>query len=129
MYNQAQNQYAMMQINTASPGELTLMLYNGCIKFMKLALKGIQEQNYELKNINILKSQNILDELLITLDMKYEISKNLSSLYIFMKEKLVEANIKLNADSLNVCVELITELRDTWVEAIKLTKRNVQVQA
>lgn len=127
MNSQAQNLYLKTQVNTASPGELTLMLYNGCLKFMKLAGEGIEKKNYELKNVYILKSQRILDELLITLDMKYEISHNLSDLYIFIKDKLVQANMKLDMESLQVSIELITELRDTWIEALKLVKSNAKV--
>lgn len=127
MNTQAQNLYLQTQVKTASPGELTLMLYNGCIKFMKMGLESIQNQDYEMKNIYIQKSQNILDELLITLNMKYDISKKLSALYIFIKEKLTEANIKLDVESLQVGIELVTELRDTWVEVLRLIKTNAKV--
>jgi flagellar protein FliS len=122
MRAQAYNQYAQTQVNTVIPGELTLMLYNGCIKFMKQALVDLNNKKYEMKNINIKKSQDILDELLITLNHKYEISKNLTSLYIFIKEKLFEASIKLDVECLNVSIDLVTELRDTWAEALKMTK-------
>jgi flagellar protein FliS len=123
----AHNQYIQTQVNTAIPGELTLMLYNGCLRFMKQAMLDMKNKEYEKKNVNLNKSQDILDELLITLNHNYEISTNLSALYVFIKEKLFEANIKLDVDSLQVSIDLVTELRDTWAEALKLTKQKSKV--
>jgi flagellar protein FliS len=127
MRAQAHNQYIQTQVNTAIPGELTLMLYNGCLRFMKQALLDLENNDYEKKNVNINKSQDILDELLITLNYNYEISTNLSALYVFIKEKLFEASIKLNIESLQVSIDLVTDLRDTWAEALKLTKQKTKV--
>ncbi|MFE5324107.1 flagellar export chaperone FliS [Paenibacillus sp. NPDC056579] len=123
MNNQAQQVYLRTQATTASPGDLTLMLYNGCIKFMKQALEAIQENNYQEKNTNIKKAQDIIDELLITLNHGYPISKNLAALYTYIKEQLQQANLKLHVESLSTAIELVTELRDTWVEALKLVKK------
>ncbi|MFC5448782.1 flagellar export chaperone FliS [Paenibacillus aestuarii] len=122
MNNRAQTIYQNTQINTAHPGELTLMLFNGCIKFMKLAMENINNNDIEGRHNHIQRSLNIIDELQITLDMKYEISHNLYSLYRFMKEKLIEANIKASTESLQVSLDLMTELRDTWAQAVKLAK-------
>jgi flagellar protein FliS len=120
--NRARNHYLTTQINTATPGELTLLLFNGSIKFMKQAIDAIEHKNYSEKNINLVRSQDIIDELLITLNMEYEISKNLASLYIFMKESLITANLKLDKVPVQNCIGLMTELRDTWVEALKQLK-------
>lgn len=95
---------------------------------MKQALDGIRNKDYEAKNVNIKKSQDIIDELLITLDMKYEIAKNLSKLYLFIKEQLFEANAKLNVESLQVSIDLMSELRDAWAEALKSLKNTQKVQ-
>ncbi|MDB5052784.1 MAG: flagellar protein FliS [Bacilli bacterium] len=127
MSSQAHNQYSQTRVNTAIPGELTLMLFNGCLRFMKQAMTDLENKEYEKKNINIIKCQDILDELLITLNHKYEISKSLSSLYVYFKEKLFEANTKLDPESLQICIGFITELRDTWVEALKLIKTQSKV--
>lgn len=120
--NQAQNTYFNTQISTANPGELTLMLYSGCVKFLKLALKSMEAGNFEQKNTYLIKATNIVDELLITLDMKYEISQSLSSLYFYIKELIIKANIKTHQEPLLECIQLVTELRDTWSEALKLVK-------
>lgn len=127
MNMQSQELYIRTKVNTSSPGELTLMLYNGCIKFMKQALEGIKNQDYNTKNKFIQKSIDIVDELLITLNAEYDISRNLSALYLFIKEKLIEANTKAAPDILNTCIELITELRDTWSEALKIVKTKTPV--
>ncbi|CAM3698072.1 MULTISPECIES: flagellar export chaperone FliS [Paenibacillus] len=120
--NQALNTYFNTKVTTATPGELTLMLYSGCVKFLKLALKSMEEGDYEQKNNNLIKASNIIDELLITLDMKYEISRSLSSLYIYIKELIISANIKSQKDPLLESIQLVTELKDTWNEALKLVK-------
>lgn len=122
MNAQVQNQYLNTQIQTANPGELTLMLYNGCIRFMNLAQDAMNKQDIDGRTTYIKKAIAIIDELSITLDMNYELSQNLHSLYAFIKEKLFEANNKMKVDSLVTSLELVKELRDTWVEVLKLAK-------
>lgn len=131
MNQQAQDTYLRMQVNTAAPWELTAMLYNGCIKFMKQAQQGIQMKDYQSKNIYIQKSVDILDELLSTLKMEYEVSKQLFSLYDYMKNRLFQANIQLNESYIQECIELMTELKDTWIQSMKQhhAKSKVQVQS
>lgn len=119
MNRQAQNTYLRMQVNTAAPWELTTLLFNGCIKFMKQANEAIQNKNYEEKNEFIKKAVNIINELLITLDHKYDISKQLASLYEYMKGRLIHANIKMDTSAVTECIELMTDLKDTWITAMK----------
>src|SRR6478609_2255117 len=91
----ANNPYQAYQqgaVQTASPGELTLMLYNGCLKFIKLARTGIQEKNIELKNTNLLKAQNIIQELMITLDTNVQVAKSMMAMYDYINQRLIEAN-------------------------------------
>ncbi len=121
--NQTYNTYQNNSVMTASPADLTLMLYNGCLKFIKQAKKGIEENNYEKKNTNIQKSQNIIDELSITLDQEVAISKQVLPLYDFIKRQLVEANIKNDVEKLDQAAELITEFRDTWQQVIKINRQ------
>jgi flagellar protein FliS len=111
--------YQTNAVQTASPGELTLMLYNGCIKFIKLAKKAIEENNIPEKNTNLQKAQKIIQELMVTLDMKYEVSKNLMSLYDYMNRRLIEGNVKNDIVILDEVEAFVTELRDTWKEVIK----------
>jgi flagellar secretion chaperone FliS len=122
LLNTAQQSYRNIQAATVPPGELTLMLYNGCVRFIKQAIANLDDRNYEQKNISLKKAQNIIDELIITLNMEYDISKQLRPLYLFIKQSLIEANIKNDNELLVNCLELSIELRDTWEQALKLIK-------
>lgn len=120
------NPYAAYQnnsVNTASPGELTLMLYNGSLKFIHIAKKAIEEKNIELKNTNIQKSQAIVNELMVTLNTDLEVSQNLMSLYDYINRRLTEANIKNDVAILDEVEGLITDFRDTWKEVIQLNRQ------
>lgn len=123
MQQAAVNRYFETQIKTATPEELTLMLYNGCIRFLKQASTSIECKDYTSKNTNITKAINIIDELQATLDMKIELSNNLASLYEYFKERLVHASIRLDINALQEIIEMVTELRDTWHEAVKMVKQ------
>src|SRR5690625_338456 len=112
-------------VNTASGGELTLMLYNGCIKFIKQAIKEMEAKNFEAKNTNIQKAQNIIQELMITLDQKVEISKQILPLYEYMQFQLKEANIKNDPALLEEVLGFTVEFRDTWK---KVTLKSRQQQ-
>jgi flagellar protein FliS len=115
--------YKTNSTQTASPGELTLMLYNGCIKFIKQAKVAIGEKNIQEKNTNIIKAQNIIRELMVNLNMDYEISKNMLQMYDYILNRLVEANMQNDKDILVEVEGLVTEFRDTWKEVIKITRR------
>ncbi|MDF2546595.1 MAG: flagellar export chaperone FliS [Anaerosolibacter sp.] len=117
------NQYKQNNIMQASPQELTLMLYNGAIKFTNLGIIGIDEKNIEKANNSILRARDIITELNITLDMNYDISKQLSALYNYILTLLLEANIRKERACLQEALDLITQLRDTWKEAMVLSKQ------
>lgn len=121
--NKAYEAYQNNAVNTASGGELTLMLYNGCMKFIKQAKKDMEEKNYEAKNKNIQKAQAIIQELMITLDPQYEISKQMMPLYEFMHHTLTQANIKNEQEKLDQVLEFVTEIRDTWKQVILETRK------
>lgn len=121
--NNPYQSYKQNSVNTASPGELTLMLYNGCLKFINQAKKAIEENNIEAKNTNIQKAQNIIQELMVTLNMDLEISKNMMSLYDFMRRRLIDANIKGDVAILSEVEELVTDFRDTWKEVIQVNRQ------
>lgn len=120
--------YQQNSVNTATPGELTLMLYNGCLKFIHIAKKAIQDKNIQDKNTNIQKAQKIVSELMVTLNHNVEISKDLLSLYDYMNRRLIEANIKNDIAILNEVEELVTEFRDTWKQAIQLNRQKQYTQ-
>ncbi|RDW15671.1 flagellar export chaperone FliS [Oceanobacillus chungangensis] len=126
--NKAYQTYQNNAVTTASGGELTLMLYNGCMKFIKQAMKEIHAKNYEAKNTNIQKAQNIIQELMITLDPKVEISNQILPLYEYIHFQLKEANIKNDAGLLEEALGLVTEFRDTWKQVILKTRQKQYTQ-
>jgi flagellar secretion chaperone FliS len=115
--------YQNNSVTTASPGELTLMLYNGSLKFIHIAKKAIEDKNIELKNTNIQKAQAIVSELMVTLNTDLEISQNLMSLYDYVNRRLTEANVKNDAVILEEVEGMITEFRDTWKQVIQLNRQ------
>ena len=120
------NPYAAYQQNsvtTASPGEVTLMLYNGCLKFIKQASLAMENKQIETKNTNIQKAQKIIRELMLTLNMDLEISKNMSVLYEYMNHRLTEANVKNDRSILTEVEGLVVEFRDTWKQVIQINRQ------
>ena len=121
----AYQQYKQVQIKTANRGKLLILLNQGCIKFLRLAKKGVQDNNIEMANNNIIKSQNIIMELMSTLDRDKggEIADNLYSLYDYMNRQLVEANINKNIGPIEIVEELMLELLDSWQQLVNGGKR------
>lgn len=119
----AQNAYKQNSVTTASPGELTLMLYNGCLKFLAKAKVAIEQKNIQEKNHNIQRAQAIIAELMSTLNMDIPISKEFLPLYDYMNRRLIEANIKNDIAIIEEVEGLTTEFRDTWKEVIKITRQ------
>jgi flagellar protein FliS len=115
--------YQQNSVLTASPQELTLMLYNGCLKFIKLAKRAMLEKNYEEKNKNIIKAQMIIQELRSTLDPDIELSQGLEQMYEYLYNRLVEANMKNDVEALEEVVNFVVELRDTWKQVMGLVKK------
>ena len=114
--------YQQNSVMTASPQELTLMLYNGSLKFMKLAKRAMAEGKFEEKNINLIKAQNIIQEMQITLNREIEVADGMSQLYEYIYNRLIEANMKNDTAILEEAEGQVTELRDTWKQAMALAK-------
>ncbi len=112
--------YKQQSVINASPGQLIVMLYNGCLKFIKLAEKSIEQGDFQDANNAIQRAEDIVAELMSALDRQYDISHNLFSLYEYIERRLVEANIKKDKTILGEAYNLIAQLRDTWVEVIKI---------
>ncbi len=125
--NRGYDAYAKNKILTASPAELTLMLYEGAIKFCNIALVGIEENDIEKAHNNIQKVENIVGELQATLDPKYEVSKVFSNVYDYLMDRLIEANMKKDKEILEEALGHLRTMRDTWKEVMqqnKLAKAN-----
>lgn len=120
----AYQQYQYNSIMSASPEHLMIMMFEGAIKFVKLARKDIEEKNMAGANYNLTRAQDIITELDQSLDMSYDVSENLSGVYDFIYRQLVDANIKKDIQILDVVESMMTELKDTWSQAYLTLKKN-----
>lgn len=126
MYNaNALNTYQHNSVNTASRERLLLMLFDGLIKFINQGIIGIEEKVIYKANTNLTKAQSIILELIASLDMEVggEISKSLSVLYDYMYRRLIDANIKKDAAIAKEVLGFAEELKETFEEAYRLTKK------
>lgn len=115
--------YKTQQIMTATPEGLTLMLYNGALKFINEGITAQGKKDYESANTVLIKAQNIISEFRITLKMEYEISHQLLPIYNYIYDLLVEGNMKNNSEKLYEAKDLLTELRNAWHEAMKIARQ------
>ncbi|MFS0919260.1 flagellar export chaperone FliS [Brevibacillus sp. 179-C 1.1 NHS] len=122
MLQNAAQTYQTNQVTTATPSELTLMLYNGAIKFLKQAKSSLEERNYAKTHEFCLKVQNILYELMSSLKKEYPISYEFDKMYDYMLRRTVEANMRKDVEILSEVEELFVQFRDTWKEAMTLAK-------
>ncbi|MEW5766935.1 MAG: flagellar export chaperone FliS [bacterium] len=119
--------YRQASVETASPAKLILMLYEGAIKFLKQAKEALPEKKYDVVSGRLIRTQEILNELMISLDMKAggELSANLYRLYDYMNRRLIDANIKKEAKIIEEVQSMFVELREAWSEMIKTTSEKV----
>lgn len=115
----AYEKYKTQEVSMASPMALIVMLYNGCIKQLKLSRMAIEKKEYEEANSILKKAQDILTELMSSLDFKYEISNNLMALYRFMYGEIVRINASKNAEKIAPVISILSDLRDAWVKVEK----------
>lgn len=121
--NNPYGQYKENTVYTATNEELTLMLYNGLVKFLMQAQMALNENNIEKSNTAIIKAQDIVAEFRGTLDMSYEISEQLDLLYDYMYRQLLEANIKKEVSIVEEVLVMAKELRNTWEHAMKIARQ------
>lgn len=114
--------YKDNRILTASPAELTLMLYEGAIKFCNIAIIAMEKNDIEKSNINIIKAENIITELRASLDFKYPVSSQFELVYDYIYRRLVEANISKDKEIVEEALDYIREMRDTWKVVMETAK-------
>ncbi len=114
--------YKSNSISTATPEELTLMLYNGAIKFCNQAAVALEKKDYMKSNKLIQRVQDIIREFQITLKPEYEISAQLNDMYDYIMRTLITANIRKDDKKLQEATDLIRNMRDTWKEAMKIAR-------
>lgn len=115
-------QYANNKIMTASPAELTLMLYEGAIKFGNLSIMAIEEKDVEKAHKNIMKVQRIIEEFRYTLDHKYAVAEDFDRVYKYLLTRLLEANLSKDKEIMEEVVEHLRSMRDNWKEVMKRAK-------
>lgn len=120
-YNAAKA-YGNNRVNTASPAELTLMLYEGAVKFANIAVAALEKKDYETVNTNIQKCRNIVVELTSTLNMKYPVANDFKQLYDYIFELLVQANMKKDMELLQRALTELRDIRDIWKEIMTKAK-------
>ena len=114
--------YKNNSIQTSSPAELTLMLYDGCIKFCNIALGALEKNDIQKANTNILKAEKIIMEFRSTLDFKYPVAQDFERVYDWIYRRMIEANIKKDTAILEDALRLVREMRDTWKEVMRLSR-------
>lgn len=114
--------YQNNKVSTASPAELTLMLYEGVIKFCNIAIAAIENQDISKAHLNIIKAEKIMLELRSTLNYKYEVAQSFENVYSYVYDRLIEANLKKDKDILEEVLEHMRGMRDTWKEVMKSDK-------
>jgi len=115
-------QYNNNKVMTASPAELTLMLYEGAIKFCNIAETAVEQKDIQKAHTNIIKVQHIIDYLRQTLDMKYPVAQDFERIYVYLSERLVVANMKKDKAILEEINEHLHSVRDTWKEIMRINR-------
>ena len=117
--------YNKNKVLTASPAELTLMLYEGAIKFCNIAIMAIENKDVEKAHVNIIKAEKIIEDFLRTLDEKYPVYKDFENVYNYLMRRLQEANMQKDAAILEEVLTHLRGMRDTWKEVMKQNKIHI----
>lgn len=122
MASSGHNAYRTNAIETASPEQLTLMCYDGALRFMRRALRSLDGGDLADASYTVGRAQAIVNELNVTLDMEAggEIATNLRSLYLFVNRHLAESLVTTEAKKVSEAITIIEELRSAWAESMKL---------
>lgn len=124
------DKYRKSAVAGASPLQLVVMLYDGCLRFMEAGKRAIQDRDLEKQNDSLQRAQRIIAELMSTLDMEKggDVSQNLLSLYTFAYNRLVEANIEDNPDYVDHAIQVMSGLRESWVQLESSSRTGVPLE-
>ena len=118
--------YANNKVLTASPAELTLMLYDGAIKFCNIAIAAIEKKDVEKAHNNIKKTERIIREFDSSLDDKYPVSEDFHRVYQYLLTRLRDANMSKDPEILEEVLKHLRTMRDTWKEVMKTANGGAQ---
>lgn len=121
MLSNPHQKYQQSSVQTASPGQLIVMLYDGAIRFVRQSIEAIDAYDIETANDKLIKAQNIIHELVASLDLQYAIATDLARIYEYMLYQLINANLKKDKEPALEVLTYLIELKETWVSAAKLT--------
>lgn len=113
--------YNNSKIQTATPAELTLLLYEGAIKFTNIAIVAMEKNDVQKAHDNIMKTENIIEEFQATLDHKYPVAKDFEAVYSYLLKRLFDANIRKDPEILEEVLRHLRTMRDTWKEVMAKT--------
>lgn len=116
-------QYNNSKIMTASPAELTLMLYDGAIKFCNIAIVAVEQKDIQKAHTNIVKTERIIDYFRQTLDMNYAVAQDFERVYSYLGKRLTQANIKKDTEILEEVNQHLHTMRDTWKQVMAANKQ------
>lgn len=124
MYSNGYNVYKNNSVNYASKEQLLLMLVEGSVKFCKIARQAIVDKDVKKAHDALVRTQDIFSELIVSLDTTAgDWAVQLSRVYMFIKEKLIEANLKKSLEIIDEILPLIEDINETWKEAYKRAKK------
>ncbi|MDD2495150.1 MAG: flagellar export chaperone FliS [Tissierellia bacterium] len=115
-------QYKKTSVNTMTKGELLLLLYDEVIKKLNISKILLENKDYKEAEIHLSKCRNIINHLIVSLDEKYEISRELKEMYFFFNREILKASISKNDKNIDDILPLIKDLRNTWAEADKISR-------
>lgn len=127
-FNKGYAAYANNKITTATPAELTLMLYEGAVKFCNMAIVAVENKDIEKAHNSIMKVQRIIEEFQITLDHKYPVWEDFNNVYEYLLLRLRDANFKKDKEILEEVLGHLRTMRDTWKEVMAKTKNGNDIQ-
>ena len=113
--------YNNSRIQTATPAELTLLLYEGAIKFTNIAIVAMGKNDVQKAHDNIMKTEKIIEEFQATLDHKYPVAKDFEAVYSYLLKRLFDANIRKDPEILEEVLRHLRTMRDTWKEVMAKT--------
>lgn len=116
-YSSASKVYKKNQIETASPKQLVVLLYEGAIKYIRLAELAVEKEDFNKVNTNLLKAQDIVTELMVSLNHQNgenAIASELQTLYSFVLSQLIQANLHKDQSKMSEMRHLMSELLEAW---------------
>lgn len=117
--HQQKNKYLETTVLTATPAQLLIMLHDGAIRFGKLAIEAIKSKDYQEANTNLKKVQEIISELIITLDRSIPLAESIYKLYEYFQYLLIQANVKKAEEPVQEVLGYISELKEVWIQAAR----------